>query len=256
MRVAGTDAAERCKVCGGEAPLEGVVDFNKSCEEHRGIRFSLAGVAVYYRRCTTCGFLFTNFCDAWLPEDFRQRIYNADYAKVDPDYLVERPKGNTHLVGRLFGASVPSLRVLDYGGGNGTLAAGLRAMNFAAESYDPFDGSGEDKPGPYDLITCFEVMEHVTDPHGTVLAIADRLAPTGLVLFSTLLLPIDRASGSLDWWYIAPRNGHVSIHTADSLARLWREAGFKTGSFNSGMHCAYRALPDFARHLIREVPDS
>ena len=56
-------ASHACKICGGTTALYGVVDLNKSCEEHRGFRLPLAGIPVYYRRCAGCGFLFTDAFD-------------------------------------------------------------------------------------------------------------------------------------------------------------------------------------------------
>ena len=39
--------------------------------------------------------------------------------------------------------------------------------------------------GPYDLITCLEVIEHVTDTRGFVQGLADALAEDGLLILST-----------------------------------------------------------------------
>ena len=45
------------------------------------------------------------------------------------------------------------------------------------------------------------------------------------------------------WWYIAPRNGHVSIFTKQALALAWARHGFKTAALNDGTHLAFRTLP-------------
>ena len=37
-----------CQICGGIAKPLDVVDFNKSCEERRGLFLRLSGIAVYY----------------------------------------------------------------------------------------------------------------------------------------------------------------------------------------------------------------
>lgn len=39
--------------------------------------------------------------------------------------------------------------------------------------------------GQFDLITCMEVIEHVADPSAFVVAVAQRLAPDGLLILST-----------------------------------------------------------------------
>jgi hypothetical protein len=127
-----------CKVCGQASPLYGVVDFNKTCLESRGVRLPVSGIPVYYRRCIRCGFLFTEFCDGWTDRDFRERIYNEEYRLVDPDYAATRPDNNAQLVARLFGEHRGQISVLDYGGGDGLLAARLREHGFLnCDTYDP-----------------------------------------------------------------------------------------------------------------------
>lgn len=46
-------------------------------------------------------------------------------------------------------------------------------------------GGIEAAEGPYDLVTCLEVVEHVADPEAFVRGIADVLAPDGLLVMST-----------------------------------------------------------------------
>lgn len=41
-------------------------------------------------------------------------------------------------------------------------------------------------PAQYDIIACFEVLEHAADPAGMVADIAQRLAPGGVAAFSTI----------------------------------------------------------------------
>lgn len=46
-------------------------------------------------------------------------------------------------------------------------------------------GGIEVADGPYDLVTCMEVIEHVADPAGFAKGLADALAPGGLLILST-----------------------------------------------------------------------
>jgi hypothetical protein len=71
------------------------------------------------------------------------------------------------------------------------------------------------------------------------------------VLFSTLVQPQDFDGLGLNWWYVGPRNGHISVFSRDALTKAWERHGCRMASFNDLIHVAYRTLPDFARHLFK-----
>lgn len=248
-----SDAPTPCKICDEPAPLYGVVDFHRCCEIPGGKRLPLSGIPVYYRRCEACGFLFTDAFDGWSEAEFKAHIYNADYLAIDPDYTEKRPLSNAGVVEQLFGAHKAELRVLDYGGGNDVLCSALRATGFpVAATYDPFVADYARRPeGTFDLVTCFETIEHMPDPMAGIAAILASLAEPGLVLFSTLLQPQDFDKLSLNWWYVGPRNGHVSIFSRNALVLAWRHYGYQTASFNDNLHVAFQTLPAFAKHLLK-----
>ena len=246
-------AVTSCKICGGEARLFGVVDFAKSCEELRGKWLPLSGIPVYYRRCQICGFLFTDAFDTWSEADFMANIYNAEYIEVDPEYKEVRPNNNASLVQQFFGARMTELRVLDYGGGSGELCAKLRAAGFSdAQTFDPFVVDFARRPaGTFDLITCFEALEHMPDPMAGIASILSSMKETGLVLFSTLLQDSEFERLGVNWWYVGPRNGHISVFSRGALVSAWQHYGCKTMSFNNNLHVAFRTLPKFAWHLLK-----
>jgi hypothetical protein len=244
--------ATPCKICRQPAPLFGLVDFNRNCQIPDGVKLPLTGTPVYYRRCSACGFLFTDAFDNWTQDEFKTHIYNADYLKVDPGYLEARPRSNAGLVQHMFGAPKETLRVLDYGGGNDVLCSELRASGFpVATTYDPFVPEYAKPPeGKFNLVTCFETLEHVPDPIAGIGAIVANLADPGLVLFSTLLQPQNFDTLAMNWWYVGPRNGHISMFSRDALIKAWRSHGCTIGSFNDNLHIAFRTMPDFAQHLL------
>jgi 2-polyprenyl-6-hydroxyphenyl methylase/3-demethylubiquinone-9 3-methyltransferase len=244
-----SSSPQPCKICGQAAPLYGVVDFNKSCEEHRGLRLPLAGIPIYYRRCTACGFLFTDAFDDWSVDEFRAHIYNDGYATVDPDYQTARPNANAETVLKYWGEIRTQIRVLDFGGGSDTLCANLRAAGFTtAVSYDPIVPELAQRPeGKFDLVTCIETMEHMPDPLAGIASIVDCAADPGLVFYSTMLVPQDIDARGLSWWYVGPRNGHVSLFTQQALAIAWSRHGYKTVSLNDGVHFAFRTLPAYLK---------
>ena len=163
-------AALPCKICGSATALYGVVDFNKSCGEANGIRLPLSGVPIYYRRCANCEFLFTDAFDGWSDEQFKAHIYNDGYGAVDPDYETVRPHSNADVVKQLWGPHKAQTRVLDYGGGNDAFCAALRADGFpVAVSYDPMVPAHARRPqGKFEVVTCFETLEHLPDPVGGI----------------------------------------------------------------------------------------
>jgi SAM-dependent methyltransferase len=235
-----------CKICGGVAPLYGVVDFHKG-----GGNLPLSGIPIYYRRCTACDFLFTDAFDCWTDDQFKIHIYNDDYQHIDLEYNGPRPHANADAAVRLWGKHKTEMRILDFGGGNDLFCARLRANGFpVALTYDPMVSAYARRPdGKFDLVTCFETLEHVPNPAAAVGQIIECVTEPGAILYSTVVQPNDFSLQGMGWWYIGPRNGHVSLFSKRALAVLWGQQGYKTFSFNDGMHLAFRTLPTFLAHL-------
>jgi 2-polyprenyl-6-hydroxyphenyl methylase/3-demethylubiquinone-9 3-methyltransferase len=251
IKVSQPSPMQPCKICGTESPLYGAVDFNKNCEEWRGRLLPESKVSVGYNRCPRCGFLFSSAFDGWGHAEFLDAVYNDNYKLVDPDYAASRPAANAEVITKAFWSVRESLTVLDYGGGNGLLAETLLKNGFlSAETYDPFDQrfatwSG----GRFNVVTCFETLEHVPNPTHEIARIASCVADEGIVIFSTLVQPVDFDRIGLSWWYLAPRNGHISLFTRNALVEVWRQQGFNAISFSDSTHAAFRTIPGFARHL-------
>jgi len=233
--------------------LYGTVDFNQNCEARRGLVLPEAKIPIGYHKCPRCGFLFTAAFDKWGRKEFAQAIYNEDYGLVDPDYREIRPLGNAAFLAKVFAAGKARLSLLDFGGGNGILAETILKNGFqSATTYDPFTPAFAKLPaGRFNIVSCFETLEHVPDPRRQVADMAKCVDAEGIVIFSTLLQPADFGQIGLAWWYVGPRNGHISIFSKQALEELWGRQGFSVGSFNDNLHLAFRQLPAFARHLVR-----
>ena len=240
-----------CPVCKASSLSLDSVDFNKSCEEARGVKLADSGERIEYFLCDACGFCFAPEFSSWTFLDFEQRIYNDDYESVDPDYKLARPSANANLLDQLFGAAKPAH--VDYGGGSGLLSEQLRGKGWNSRTYDPFvDRSVQvGELGSFDLVTAFEVFEHVPDIDILFADLQSLVKAEGLILFSTLLsdgeIGRDRP---LSWWYASPRNGHISLFSAQSLRLGLNQRGFNLASASTNLHLAYRGVPPWARHLL------
>jgi SAM-dependent methyltransferase len=243
-----------CPICDGTCiPLD-VVDFNKSCEEIRGKFLRLSGISIYYYICNQCGFCFAPEFSKWELKDFEEKIYNEDYIEVDPDYKKLRPEANAKNLVNMFRGKEAEIQHLDYGGGNGLLSNILRGSGWRSSTYDPFVNRGIDLTvlGRFNLITAFEVFEHVPDVNKLFSQLKSLLEGEGIILFSTLLSDGNIMHNQrINWWYASPRNGHISLFSKNSLNVFARKHSFFVGSFNSGFHVLGRQIPQWASHIIK-----
>ncbi|SRR6266508_1223588 len=99
-----------------------------------------------------------------------------------------------------------------------------------------------------DLATMFHVIEHVADPLRVVQRVAEWLAPGGVLAVETP--NVDSWDASLfkgRWWggYHIPR--HWTLFHADSLSRLFREAGLDV------LHVSYQTGHSFWMYSLHHL---
>jgi hypothetical protein len=243
-------ASAPCKACGAPAPPFGVVGFRRAVGQANPPA-EAAGPLVQHQRCEDCGLIFTGAFDAWPDEAFQAHVYNADYVQFDPDYVSRRPLSFVELF-RRFAPARGEIRMLDYGGGTGLLGAELRKSGFDCETYDPFSKEFGKRPAKrFNLISCIETLEHLPRPRQTLADIARFSEDSVLVVFTTLVQPPDIETQRLNWWYVGPRNGHITFYTNRALAGLWGFRGFQHRPLNANLHLATRNPPAFTSLLFR-----
>jgi SAM-dependent methyltransferase len=250
-----SNESARCKVCGSSAPFFDVTDFNKCAGMYL---FGPAHITVTWHRCTRCGFLFTTFFDDWTPADFRRYIYNDDYVKVDPEYTGDRPRRTAAGLALMLKGQEDA-RILDYGSGSGVFSEHMHELGFKrTENYDPFS-SATMPTGLFDFITCVEVIEHVPQPRHLFSNIRSLLNQDGCVLIGEALQPPDIETIRCSWWYVAPRNGHISMFADRTLAIIANQFGMSFHRGDGGLHAMHRGskylhiagLQDRALHTVR-----
>jgi SAM-dependent methyltransferase len=223
----------KCRICGSSTRVVLSKESNVSCGDYfEGRRLYPDDKGAFeLRECLSCGFAWFDAFTAWTDEDFRENIYNDDYHLCDAPFLEERPARLAAWLLPLVGGK----SLLDYGGGEGLLARKLRDKGIDARSFDPYYGEDDLPAGNFDIVTSFEVVEHVPDQDWLFDAMAGFIAPDGLLIFSTLLRP-ERLDP--DWWYASPRNGHAVFHTEESLSMVCARAQLSLHSLSREMHVA------------------
>jgi hypothetical protein len=251
-------AARPCKVCGADSRAIDVLDFNKICGAPDAyFQNRKAGVGVEYRRCLRCNFIFTEFFDAFTPDLWRTFVYNSDYyGSIDPEYELIRPQQKSYQLRCLLRTPKAGWVGLDYGGGGGLLSRLMRERGYLFDTYDPFGANTtrEVNRGKYNFCSLFEVAEHAVDPVGVLGEVVRMSSPARLgVLVGTQAHDGKHIRpGQLpNWWYAAPRNGHVSLFSRASLGHLAAACSLSYVGLSRGTHFFYRGYsPLEARKLL------
>lgn len=140
--------------------------------------------------------------------------------------------------GRLHG------RVIDHAGGCGLLVRLLRDAGIDARWRDKYSanllarGFEDDGSGQVDLLSAFEVFEHMIDPLGELRGMIQR-AP--IVLLSTELIR-DEQSPSPAWWYLGPEHGqHIGFFRERTLHWVASQLRCHTETYGGSVHLFSRA---------------
>jgi SAM-dependent methyltransferase len=213
-----------------------------------GARSSGTKNGFHLYRCRQCGLLFL-----WPMPDNTLDIYSGDYftgasngfgyVDYDRDKAAMKPTFE-HYLRIIRGYRQPPGRLLDVGAATGYFTAlanhdGWQASGIepAAEAVRIAAGKGLDvrqgildetsyPPESFDVVTLWDVLEHIPDPNPVLSTVARILKPGGVAVFNT------PDSGSL-WarlmglrWHLIVPPEHVNLFTARSMRAALQRHGF------------------------------
>jgi hypothetical protein len=175
--------------------------------------------------CRQCNFLFAGD-PFWLPEAYSRAINISDTGILQRNIYFS--KVTSVIINYFYNKEG---KFLDYAGGYGIFTRLMRDIGFDFYWSDPYcenllAGGFEYKDSPkgeIELITAFEVFEHLVDPLPEFQKMSEL---TDTIIFSTQLIP---SSGppAKDWWYYGFEHGqHVSFYSEASLENIAEKTGF------------------------------
>lgn len=228
------DGHEACRVCGAPSTLV--------------FSLQVIGHAVRYFDCAECGYLQTQ-APHWLDEAYSRAINDVDTGIMMRNRLnVDRVVMTLLAFGKLGG------RIIDHAGGYGILVRMLRDAGIDARWRDKYCENllargFEADDNRCDMLTAFEVFEHLVDP---VHELAAMLADAPALLLSTELVPT-RATPPSHWWYFGPEHGqHVGFFRPATLEWMARKLGCHHASDGVSLHVFSRSpIPARWRMLMK-----
>lgn len=173
--------------------------------------------AVEYFRCPNCGFIQTEE-PYWLEKVYTSAIADSDIGLIQRNIALSQV--TKAIISTLFDSNG---RFLDYGGGYGIFVRLLRDLGYEFYRYDKYCSNlfaqgfdvDLDRTNKYELITAFELFEHLPNP---LEDIQEIFSYSDSILFSTELVPPNIPKPG-EWRYYALESGqHISFYTEKSLS--------------------------------------
>jgi len=206
-----------CKICGEAASLAFI---SKVLNKYD----------VKYFKCRGCGFLFTEE-PFWLSEAYKNPINIYDTGIMTRNIYFSKIVSTF-----IYFCLDKDAKFLDYAGGYGIFTRLMRDIGFDYYWYDDFTQNllargfeMQTEHGMYELLTAFEVFEHLVNPK---VEVEKMLSKSDNILLSTIIL--SEAIPQTNWWYYGFGHGqHISFYSENTLQTLASHFGMHFYPFNN-----------------------
>lgn len=241
----------------------------------------LEGVGVLHLvRCRCCGLVYVT---PRLTEELIQQLYEQDYFQTgngarrgyrdyiaDQEYLVETFRRRMPLIdryaftqGRLLDVGCAAGFFLQVSYTHGWEVYGVEPASCVADyarshlGLDVFGGTLREAGFPsgyFDVVTMWDVLEHMTDPRAELLEVHRVLGREGLLVLETQNITswAPRLFGKR--WVHYGNDLHLFHFSPATISRVLAETGFdllKITAVNAGKVCSFQFIADKLRHLGR-----
>jgi len=190
------------------------------CNNHS--TFRLKKMNVDYFQCSSCRLLYSEAID-------QDNMVGGEHEEVrnytQNSIRIER------INEMIIGSRKEDVKILDFGCGHGLFVEALKKAGF--EKVTGFDLYNEEfnrlpEPDTFHLVVMTEVIEHIPDPYIELDLICKSMVDRGVIMIETSFVDIAQQDGIKleDFFYIAPQNGHSTIHSHHSLDLLMVGKGF------------------------------
>lgn len=194
-----------------------------------------------YFKCDKCCFVQTEN-PYWLNESYSSAIAHTDIGLISRNLSFQNV--TSWIIRSYFDYNS---KFLDYAGGYGLFVRLMRDKGFDFYRQDIycenhfakyFDISELNKFSKFELITAFEVFEHLVDP---IKEISEIFKSSDVIFFSTELQPHYKMNSTADWWYFAEETGqHISFYTIKSLEIIAKKMNCDLYSNDRNLHILTR----------------
>lgn len=215
---------EKCRLCGSD-----------SFKKYEGNMMGFKNID--YFLCPECGFMQTEN-PTWLDKAYEKAINDSDKGLLKRN--LKFSEYASKIISLFFDKNG---KFLDYGGGYGVFAGLMREKGYDFYLYEPYAENlfvkdysyNFEKPEKFELITSFEVFEHMVNPDKEI----DKIfSVTKNLLFSTEVLPADIPDPKywpVSWAYYGLEHGqHIAFYQLKTLKKIAydRNLNFYTNGFN------------------------